>query len=525
MFTRRDIGKLVIGAGAVSLATPFKLASAQDRPTLTIAVDNLWQNMATINGISTTSRRIFPNFYDGLVDRDYINDENGLILAPKLATSWEQNGNVWSFELRQGVLFHDGTEMTAEDAAFTLSADRLWGPKPFEPRGKTFTDGFKRVEATGKYTFEIETERPDPYIPGKLTGYMGLVVPKKYYLEKGVDGFGQAPVGTGPYKVTTFRSGEVMVLDAFDDYWDGAPPAKQVIWKIVPEFSGRMAGLVSGEFDFIVNIPTDQEATLEGYDKVKLIRATASNYPAFAFNTRPDPEDNPLVDANLRYAMVQAIDMDTIVQALFGEATFHPAVPFNFPEYGRFYDPALKPLLPYDPVKAKELVQKSGYDGRPLRWHITRQFYPNYEAAAEIMIEQWREVGINVQAIVLDNFELVYRRPFHLMNMSMSTDFIPGDPYQPLWLDWGPTASRSTASWKTWDPTEKFIELGNIFERQTEFEARKKAYQDLSAEWQRVTPGYYMWKSVYNWAHRDDIEWKPRADGEMRMFGDYLKLS
>jgi len=525
MFTRRDLGKLAAGAGAATVATPLRFARAQNRPALTIAVDNLWANMAPINGFATTSNRIFPNFYDALVERDFRSDPNGLTLAPKLATKWEQNGNVWTFTLREGVKFHNGAEMTAEDVAFTLSPERLWGQKPFEPRGRTFTAGFKRVEATGRNTIEIETARPDPYIPGKLSGNIAFVVPKPYYLEVGVERFGQAPIGTGPYKVTTFRSGEIMVLDAFEDYWGGPPPASRLTWRIVPEFAARLAGIVSGEFDFIVNIPTDQEKVIEGYKDVKLVRRQADNYPALAFNTLPDPPDNPLVDANLRYAMVQGVNMPEIVKALFGDATFHPAVPFNFPEYGRFYDPNVKPRLPYDPAKARELVKRTAYNGQPLRWHITRQFYPNYEAAAEIMVEQWREIGVNVQAIVLDNFELVYRRPYHLMNMSMSSDFIPGDPYQPLWLDWGPTSTRATASWKSWTPTEKFVELGRAFEQATDFEERKRAYLALSEEWQRVTPGMYLWKSVYNWAHRANIAFTPISDSDMRMYGDYLKVS
>jgi peptide/nickel transport system substrate-binding protein len=257
---------------------------------------------------------------------------------------------------------------------------------------------------------------------------------------------------------------------------------------------------------------------------VKLVRKQADNYPALAFNVLPDPPDNPLVDPNLRYAMVQGVNMPEIVKALFGDATFHPEVPFNFPEYGRFYDPSLRSRLPYDPAKARDLVKKTSYNGQPLRWHITRQFYPNYEAAAEIMAEQWREIGVNVQPIVLDNFDLVYRRPFHIMNMSMATDFIPGDPYQPLWLDWGPTATRSTASWKTWTPTPRFVELGRAFERTTEFEERKRAYLALADEWQRVTPGMYLWKSVYNWAHRTGITFTPISDSDMRMYGGYLKI-
>jgi peptide/nickel transport system substrate-binding protein len=524
MITRRSFGKYSLGAGALALGSPAFRAWAAERPVLTVAVDNLWSNINTINGISTTTRRFFPNFYSHLVERDYIAEEQGLDLKPGLATEWNRDGKVWTIKLREGVKFHNGEMMTAEDVAFTLGPERLWGDKPFEPRGKTFTAGFVRVEAKDDLTVEIETERDDPYIPGKLTGYIGFVVPKKHYLDVGVDAFGQAPVGTGPYRVTTFRSGEVLEMEAFDDYWGGPPPASKVIWKIVPEFAGRMAGVVSGEFDFMVNIPTDQEAQLRSYDNVKVALALAPNYPAFAFNCRPDPEDNPLVDVNLRKGMVQAIDMDAIVKALFGDETFHPAVPFNFPEYGKFYRPDMENPLPYDVEAAKALIAKSGYKGQNLDWHITRQFYPNYEAAAEIMVEQWRQVGVNVTANVLDNFDLVYTRPFHMMNMSMSTDFIPGDPYQPLWLDWGPTSSRATAKWKTWDPTPEYLAAGKVFERATEFEARKAAFEKLRQTWMDVTPGYYLWKSVYNWAHRADIKYIARPDGEMRLFGDYMQL-
>jgi peptide/nickel transport system substrate-binding protein len=523
MFSRRDVAKLALGTAA-GLALSDAPALAEGRPTLTIAVDNLWANMASINGIATTSQRIFPNFYEKLIERDFLADPQGLKLVPRLATAWTRKDKVWTLTIREGVKFHDGSELTAEDVAFTLGPDRLWGPKPFEPRGKTFTAGFVRVEAKGKYTVEIETAAIDPNIPAKLTGYIGVVVPKKYYLDVGVDKFGQAPIGTGPYKVTTFRSGEVMILEAFDDYWGGKPPAAKLIFRIVPEFAARLAGLVSGEFDFIVNIPTDQEKVLQGYSNLTLVRRLAENYPALAFNVLPDPADNPLVDANLRYAMCRGVDLDAVVTSLFGDTTFHPAVPFNFPEYGRYYRKDLKSPLAYDPEAARALVKKTKYDGQTLSWHIPRQFYPNYEAAAEIMVEQWREIGVNVEAQILDNFDLVYRRPFHMMAMSMATNFIPGDPYQPLWLDWGPTAPRSTAAWKTWTPTPKFLELGKTFEQAVDFEARNAAYLALSEEWQRVTPGLFLWKSVYNWAYRKGLTWTPTNGPEMHLYGDFLKI-
>lgn len=528
-FTRRNVVGLLGGASVTGLAgglgSPFlNPAYAQNRKTLTIAVDNLKETLAPINGLSTATLRFFPNIYDRLIERDYASDKEGLNFVPGLATKWEQDGNIWRFQIREGVKFHDGTDLTAEDAAFSLGSQRLWGDKAYEPRGKTFTPNFVRVEATGKYTLEIETNSPDPNIPGKLTGYVGFIVPKKYYTEVGVDKYGQMPVGSGPYKVTQFRSGDSLIMEAFDEYWGGRPPAQKLVWKIVPEFAARMAGLVSGEFDFIVNVPSDQEQSIQSYPNVSLQRLTVSNYTLFAFNILPDPPDNPLVDVKLRYAMVQGVDMDLIVKTLWGDATFHPSIPFNFPEYGRYYDPSMKDPLPYDPERAKAWIKETSYRGQPLIWNVHKDFYPNYEIAAEIMIDQWREIGINVQANILDNVS-VYRRPFNMLSMSNSSSFIPGDPYQPLWLDWSPRSTRATAPWKLWAPSPKFIELGEAFDKAVTFEDRKKLYLELSAEWQRLTPGMYMWKSINNFAHRKNLDWAPVGDGEMRMFGDFLKMA
>lgn len=525
MMKRRDFGKLALAGGALSLAAP-RLSLAQDgsRPALTVAVEALWQNIAPINGISNASARIFPNIYDRLVEIDYLKDPTGQTFSPRLATSWIRNDRVWTIELRPDVKFHNGATMTAEDVAFTLSEERLWGEKAYEPRGRTFAAGFVRVEAVGPLTIEIETAEPDINIPGKLTGYIGYVVPKAYYLEKGADGFGQAPIGTGPYKVRSYRGSEAAILDAFDDFWEGQPPARSVTFKLVPEYAGRLAGLATGEFDFICSIPTDQEQQIGDLSGVTLVRQQVGNYTAVLFNMRNDPEGNPLQNQDLRYALVQAIDMDGIVKALFGDTTFFPAVPFNFPEYGRYYDPSASPRLPYDPVAAKARVEKSGYKGEKLIWHITRNFWTNYDAAAEIMVEMWRAVGINVDAQFLDNFQLAYARPFHMLAVSGGTTFIPGDPYQPLWLDWSETGVISSAAWKTWEPTPEFIKTGKAYSSAIDLEERKRLFNELSQEWQRVTPGQYMWKSVANWGHQTKIGWVGIPEFEMRMRNGYLKL-
>src|SRR5690606_8203767 len=90
-------------------------------------------------------------------------------------------------------------------------------------------------------------------------------------------------------------------------------------------------------------------------------------------------------------------------------------------------------------------------------------FYPNYEAAAEILVEMWRQIGLNVVVQVLDNFDLVYQKPFSMMSVSFSTEFIPGDPYQPLWLNWNPKNGLVIGQQKVWVPTEEYMAAGAAF--------------------------------------------------------------
>jgi peptide/nickel transport system substrate-binding protein len=521
-----------LAAGALLLcaatAEPAR-AQADTRPDLVIAVDNLWPTMEPVIGISTTGGRIHPSIYDTLAVRDFVSDPAGTELKPSLAVAWERRSpTVWEIRLREGVKFHNGETMTAADVAFTLSEERLWGQRPIAPRGRSFARGFKRVEATGPLTVEIETAAPDPTMPSKLALMISYVVPEKYYREVGHDQFGLRPVGTGPYRVVSFNSGEAIRLEAFDQHWAGRPPAKSLTFRIVPEFSARLAGLVSGEFDFIVGVPFDQREVVRRFDGVTLVDRAIENYPMFAFDTLPFPDGgpaNPLTNADLRKAMVMAIDMDAITEALWGDATFTPTAPFNYPEYGpNFFDPNRKGRYTrHDPAAAREHLARSGYRGEELRWHIVRGFFPNYESAAEIMVEQWKEVGINVQMIVVENFDLAYQRPFHLLNMSMSSEF-SGDPMRPLWVDWGPGSNRVNAAHKTWVPTERFLELGRAFEAAVDPAERRAAYLALVEEWEEITPAMYLWRNLNTFAHKSRFEWIPTATGVMNFDAAYFRV-
>ena len=95
-----------------------------------------------------------------------------------------------------------------------------------------------------------------------------------------------------------------------------------------------------------------------------------------------------------------------------------------------------------------------------------------------------------------------------MLNMSMSSEF-SGDPYRPLFMDWGPLSSRTRANRKTWVPTDEFLSLGETFEAAQDFESRNVAYLDLVEEWENVKPGMFLWRDVVSYAIRDDLGWDP----------------
>ncbi|RVT69891.1 ABC transporter substrate-binding protein [Agrobacterium sp. CNPSo 2736] len=514
----------MVTLGLLSVLAPAVFA--QDKPDLVFAVDNLWPTLDPVIGISTTGARVYGNIFDTLVKRNYSEDPDGNTIVPGLATSWERTSDtVWTLRIREGVKFHNGEDMTAEDVAFSLSAERLWGPNPIAPRGASFARGLVRVEATGLYTVELETEFPDPTFINRLTTVIGYVLPKDYYEEVGTEAFGLAPIGTGPYKLEHFDSSTIARAVANEEYWGGEVPFSKITWQIVPEYSTRFAGLVSGEYDIIVNVPVDQIPVVESTPGVDLLISQVGNYPMFIFNTLDSPEtpNNPLQDTNLRKAMVSAINIDSITEALWAGLTYTPS-PFNFPEYGAYYDPNRRPKYPYNPEAAAKFLKASNYDGQVLRWHIVRGFFENYETAAEFMVEEWRALGINVQIHVVDNFALAYKPPFHLLNMSMSSEFT-GDPYRPLWLDWGPGSNRVVASHKSWIPTEAFIEAGERFERAQTFEERNAAYLDMLEEWEEVTPAFYLWRNIATYALSEDIDWNPGNTQAAVFTADYVSVT
>jgi len=510
----------------LSLAMAGNAALADDRPDIVIAVEGLFRTMEPIDGNSTTGGRVHPNIYDMIVARNYLDDPEGNLLEPAIATSWATEDNMtWRFTIREGVLFHNGDSLTARDVAFTLSEERAFGPDALVPAARRFTDNFVRVEAVDDLTVEVELSVADPNLPYRFITPLGYVVPMDHYLEVGLEAFGQMPVGTGPYKVVEFDSTSHIRLEAFDAYWGGTPPARSIEFRVVPEYSARLAGMVAGEFDMMVNVPTDEVETLERYPNLTYIAKSIPNVVMLAYNTLEIPEygPNPVADRKLRYAMTAAIDRTALVEALWGDATFAPA-PFNLPEFTTFFDPEVKPLIGYDIEKARAYLAESDYDGEEVVINVTRNAFPNFQVAVEFLEEQWRNLGVNVRLNVVDSWALALQHPFSVLNMSMSTEF-DGTPTRAIWGFWGPNSARATREAdRSWAPPAAFVEAGEKYLVATDPDERIALFREMVRIWEVEQPAIMLWRNVANWVVRDGLDWRSINSTRMPMGPGFLTV-
>lgn len=387
----------MIGASALAIASSagVGLAFGQERRPLRIGVNGLPNTIEPVNAISNAGVRIVMAIFDTLIARDWFANGapgDGHDLVPALAESWERvDDKSVRFRLRQGVKFHNGAEMTADDVAFTFSSERLWGDEAIKsiPNGRSFSPDWDEPVVEDTYTVVLRTKTPSGLIEKYAASWLGPIVPKAYYKELGAVEFGNRPVGTGPYKFNEFIANDRVVLDANDDYWGDKPTVSGITYQIVAEPSTRVAGLISGEYDIITTLTPDDMVLIDGYDDLETRGTVIENFHMFTFNM-----NQPfLAKKEFRRALALAVNRPLLVEALWQNKAVIPNG-FNFPHYGASYDPDRGPFE-YDIKEAKRLVQESGYDGSPIPYR-TGTYYANSIPAMMMLIEMWKEIGVNI---------------------------------------------------------------------------------------------------------------------------------
>ena len=495
---------LATAAVALGVCAGPQAAFADDRPELVVAVNKLARSLESAEQMGNVDVRVTYSMFDSLIRRDFRADGKGgaSVLVPALAESWERiDGKTLELTLRQGVKFHNGEDFTAEDVVFSFSRNRLSGPQAILPEGPRFWGTLDRVEVIDPYKVRIVSKVPDVMLEQRLAGYASWIVNAKEYLTVGKDAFARKPAGTGPYKIDEWKDGDYIRLVAHDDYFGGKPTAQSVTFKVVPELSARIAGLVSGEYDIIVNVPPDQVATLESYDGVEARSIVLDNSHMLVYNT-----NNPALDKPLRQAMNMAIDRPLLRKALWLDKNY-TANGHQLASY-TMYDEA-RPDFVYDVEKAKALVKQSKYNGEELTYRIIPQYYLNGLSAAQAIQQMWKEIGVNVKLQPVENWSQVRGEGWDIYPWS-NTHRLP-DPVGSFVPQWGPRSGIQKNKLISWHAPEAYNKLNAVIEGSADWEERKAAYRQALDMWESEAPGTMLYNPLETYGVKSHIDWMPYA--------------
>lgn len=389
---RRDIVKrgaaLGIGASALGSLTQIggaSVAAQGDSPSgeLTWGLDVNVPNIIPFGGIALAQWLGKEFMYDSLLAWDA-----DLNVIPALAESWDTpDDTTYVFNLRQGVKFHDGSEMTAKDVVYSLNM----ALDPVEPGVKVpYLDNLASVEATDDYTVTVTMTIPDPTLPGTLawTNYTPIV-PEGLLdsVEVLSDG-----IGTGPFRLAEYSQDDQIVYEAFPDFWEeGVPGVETLTLKMLVDEQQRVAALRSGEIHG-ATFTADVAGTLESED-ISVITGLTSSPKVIQFST---VEDVPWRDVRVRQAINLAVNRQEIIDKVYGgNAQVTGVIP---PGYGPWPIPEDEIVLAYenDLDAAKALMEEAGYaDG----FDVVLQAIASpreYTQNAEIVQQQLTGLNINV---------------------------------------------------------------------------------------------------------------------------------
>ncbi len=525
--TRRaalQIGTAALGASALP---NFAIGQSDNRPSITIAVQKI-VNSNTLDVLREQSnvgeRVFFTSLWEPLIGKDWLGN---LMPRPGLATEWKRiDDQTVELKLRQGVKFHNGAEMTAEDVVFTFSRERMFGNseaknrstiKAFEniptPRpGKELPPEIPavarrawpdllRVDAVDKYTVRFYNATPDVTLEGRLARYGSDIMSRKGWEDAAsyLD-WARKPITTGPYKVVEFRPDNSLTLEAHDEYWGGRPPIRRIRFVEVPEVPSRIAGLLSGQYQFACDIPPDQISDIEKNAAFEVQGGTILNHRLTVFDKNHSQLRNPLV----RRAMTHAIDRQAIVETLWAGRTKVPAG-LQWEYYGDMFH-ADWTVPEFNPTLARDLLRQSGYKGDPIPYRLLNNYYTNQNATAQVITEMWRSVGLNVQINSVENWSQIMQRNDSRAVRDWSNSAPFSDPVSSIVNQHGPNGQQQQIG--EWSNAE-MNQLCEVLETSTDRARRRTAFRRMLEICEREDPAYtVLHQNATFTAKPKSLKWK-----------------
>jgi peptide/nickel transport system substrate-binding protein len=499
---------IALGAAAM-LALPIAGAGAAE---LRVGFSTDALTLDPANHRDRETETIIRNLHDGLLTRD-----STMKVVPELAESWTAlDPMTYEFTLRQGVTFHDGSPMTAEDVKFTF--DRLVQEGAMEgqtsPR-KSLLGPLKEVRIVDDRTVQMILSEPWPILPAMLP--FQEVVSKAHVEKVGANGMADQVNGTGPFRLVDWRKGDSVIMERYDGYYGGAadiPPmgkacVERVIFKVIPENASRVAALLAGDVHIIDALPTHSINQVDNNPgtHVMSVRGTRSSY--IALNNQKPPFD----DVRVRHAVAHALDRQLIVdRILAGNATLIDGI-LSPDAFGK--NTGL-PAYAVDPEKAKALLAEAGYpDGIDVTLDAEGALKDTAEAIASLLTK----AGIRTKVVVGESSQLVarYRTKGEPIDGQMwltswgNGSLDPADIFVPTHR----TADRGNASGYANKELDALLDAAN-----TELDQAKRAglYHQAEAMVNRDLPMVYLWVAKELYGVSDKVTgWQPSADSRVNL--------
>jgi peptide/nickel transport system substrate-binding protein len=309
-------------------------------------------------------------------------------MRPALAESWTVSPDqlVWTFRLRRGVTFHDGSPFTSADVVYSyrrIIDEKLANADKFS----AVTD----ITAPDPATVVIRVKHPTPNLLTNIGGFKGVAIVSRKNVESGQ--IATHPVGTGPFAFVGQKSGDSITLKANHAYWGGAPKISGVTFRFISEASTALSALQAGEVDWTDSIPPQRVAQLRDDESIKLAVTPSNDYWYLALNEARKPWSN----VRVRQAIAYAIDRDAIVKATsYGTAAANQlAIPKGNPWYTDYH------RYNYDIDRAKALLAESNVTGADLDMLVTSE-YPETVTAAQVIADNLAPLGIKVHIRTVD---------------------------------------------------------------------------------------------------------------------------
>ncbi len=341
------------------------------------------------------------HIYEGLVR--FADDD--LNVEPALALDWDvsEDGTVWTFNLREGVQFHDGSEFNADAVEFSfmriLDEDHPY--YGLGDQGLAYMDwllGSALAEVRAVDDYVVEFELVEPF--GPFLTYMGMYsqyIVSPTAVEEHGEAFASNPSGTGPFMFSEWRRDEYIVLEKFDGYWGDQPAIQSIVWKVVPDESTRLMELQAGQVHAIKSIAPAQLDTIANDENLRMMQKPGANLFFAAINHEAEPFD----DVRVRRAVMHAINFEELVETLYEGLGTWAKTPMPPTIFG-FYDD-IEPYE-YSVETAVSLLEEAGYpEGFDTTLHVfaeSRGYIGRPVDAAEIMSSYLGQAGINAEVIV-----------------------------------------------------------------------------------------------------------------------------